>query len=90
MNREPKTSLIAGNLVKFVCLDPKGDEKKDTEFSARCHFLPSIGDRVNSAGFFLTLRFVKSYDLEADAGGDRRKGGGEAENFSERLLTINH
>jgi len=46
MDREIETSLIAGNFVKFVYLDPKGNEKKDTEFKARCHFLPSIGDKV--------------------------------------------
>ncbi len=43
---ELESSLIAGNLVNFVYLDPQGNESKDNQFTARCHFLPSIGEKV--------------------------------------------
>jgi D-lyxose ketol-isomerase len=46
MDKEIETSLIAGNFVKFVYLDPEGNEMKNTEFTARCHFLPCIGDQI--------------------------------------------
>ena len=46
MERDLESNLMAGNLVKFVYLDPKGDKAKDIEFMSHCHFLPSIGDRV--------------------------------------------
>ena len=58
MDKEIETSLIAGNFVKFVYLDPKGNKKKDTEFTARCHFLPSVGDRVK-LGEGKQIAFVK-------------------------------
>jgi hypothetical protein len=58
MEKEIETSLIAGNFVKFVYLDPEGNEMKDTEFIARCHFLPCIGDRIK-LGEGRQIAFVK-------------------------------
>ena len=46
MPLELESSLIAGNLVNFVYLDPLGNESKDNQFTARCHFLPSIVEKV--------------------------------------------
>ena len=58
MDRDIETSLIAGHFVKFVYLDPEGNEMKNTEFTARCHFLPSIGDRIK-LGEGKQIAFVK-------------------------------
>jgi hypothetical protein len=58
MDKNIESSLLAGNFVKFVYLDPDGNERKDTEFTARCYFLPSIGDRVK-LGEGKQIAFVK-------------------------------
>lgn len=47
---ELESTLLAGHLVNFVYLDPNGNESKDKQFMARCHFLPSVGDKVTVAG----------------------------------------
>lgn len=36
--------LIAGHQVNFVYVTPDG--KNDKQFTARCHFLPRIGDHL--------------------------------------------
>ena len=59
MDKILESALIAGNLVKFVYLDPEGNEAKDREFTARCHFLPRIGDKIK-IGADKQIAFVKS------------------------------
>jgi hypothetical protein len=46
MEIELENSIIAGNQVHFVYIDPDGNKENDFEFNARCHFLPQINDIV--------------------------------------------
>ena len=58
MDKGIETSLIAGHFVKFIYLDPEGNEMKETEFTARCLFLPCIGDQIK-LGEGKQIAFVK-------------------------------
>lgn len=58
MERELELTLIAGHKVKFVYLDSQGNESLDSEFIARCRFLPGIGEKVE-LGANKATAFVK-------------------------------
>ncbi|OGA59973.1 MAG: hypothetical protein A3G81_26065 [Betaproteobacteria bacterium RIFCSPLOWO2_12_FULL_65_14] len=60
LNREIESSLLAGHQVKFVYLDPQGNEQRDLEFVARCHFLPRVGDKVELGALQQPSAFVKT------------------------------
>jgi hypothetical protein len=71
MNIDIESSIIAGNPVKFVYLDPGGDKSKYISFDARCHFLPAIGQKVifgatNQIAFVKNIyhNFLQSDDFE--------------------------
>jgi len=57
-NEELESSILAGNIVHFVWLDPSGDTTKDYEFNASCHFIPRIGDKIELGKN--KIAFVKS------------------------------
>jgi hypothetical protein len=72
MDKEIENTILAGDLVHFVYLDPTGDTTKDYPFDARCHFIPRIGDRLeigkDKTAFVKSIhhRFLQSDKFEKD------------------------